>query len=203
MEDKARRSLVIAGLKPRLEPLGFVLEEGPEESFWFTRPLRPGGGYQIVRAVIGFRLQLNVTSARYLRIQQQRGWWLENPTLNGDNPMGVVVSQDMDRVSTYPFDTIAYDEDAAWYFEEFERLFLPALEHLHTARDLYEWYWDERWKPYNSDQGGLYSLYAARYLPDAGFLPIVDQFLVKVPKGPMNEFAQFLRTQPMFSDELL
>lgn len=202
MKDKARRSLVISGLKSRLEPLGFALEEGLEASFWFTRPLGPGGGYQIVRAYVLFRLQLNVTSARYLRIQQQRGGQ-ENPTLNGYSPEGVVVSQDMDRVSAYPFDTIAYEEDAAWYFEEFERLFLPALEHLHTARDLYDWYWEERWKPYNSHQGGMYSIYAARYLPDAGFLPIVDQFLVAVPKGPMNEFAQFMRTQPMFSDELL
>ena len=73
MKDKPRRALVIAGLKSRLEPLGFALEEGPEASYWFMRPLRPGGGYQIVRAYVGFRLQLNVTSARYLRIQQQRG----------------------------------------------------------------------------------------------------------------------------------
>lgn len=73
MKDKARRSLVISGLKSRLEPLGFALEEGPEASFWFSRPLRPGGGYQIVRADVGFRLQLKVTSARYLRVQQQRG----------------------------------------------------------------------------------------------------------------------------------
>lgn len=180
-----------------------MLEEGPKETFRFSRPLRLGGGYQMVcsRGVL-FRLSLTVTSARFLRIQQQLGKAKENAALNGYGAEGVVVDQDMEWVSSYSFSNNAYEEDVAWYFDEFERLFLPALEHLQTARDLYEWYWDERWKPFATGRGLWRSIYAARYLPDAAFLPILDEFKAEVD-FPIHGFAQFMRTQPQFSDGLI
>jgi hypothetical protein len=203
MKGAARRSMVIAGLKARLEPLGFAFASESEESFRFTRPLKLGGGYQIVKAALNFRLGLKVLSERDLQMAIERGTVPEGTTLDCKSPNGMVVLQDMERVSDYPFDTIAYQEDAAWYFEEFDRLFLPALDHLQSAKALYEWYWDERWRPYNSDQKGRLSVYAARFLPDAEFFPIVDGFVAKYPKGGPAVFARFMRTQPMFSDERL
>jgi hypothetical protein len=204
MRDDERRAVVIDGLKSRLEPLGFEfeMEEGPDRRFWFTRPLRPGGGYQLVHTDRIFHARLLVTSARYLQLEQLRGGGASN-TLKGVAPAGIVLLQELERISAYPFDTIGYQEDAAWYFEEFDRFFPPALAHVHTAKDLYEWYWDDCWSSFGGSQGGIYSLYAARFLPDAEFLPIVDRFMAEVPRGPMNEFAQLMRKQPVFKDELI
>ncbi|MEX1166007.1 MAG: hypothetical protein WEK74_03905, partial [Hydrogenophaga sp.] len=203
ISDEARRAMVIAGLKARLEPLGFDFASESEESFRFTRPLKLGGGYQIVKAALNFRLGLKVLSERALQMDIEQGTVPEGTTLDCKNPNGMVVLQDMERVSDYPFDTIAYQEYAAWYFEEFQRLFLPALEHLHSAKALYEWYWDERWKPYNSGQKNSHSVYAARFLPDEEFFRAVDGFLEKHPKGPVADYARFMRTQPMFSGDQL
>ena len=203
MEGAARRAMVIAGLKARLEPLGFAFSSESEEWFRFTRPLKLGGGYQIVRASANFRLVLKAVSERALQIAIERGAVPEGTTLDFNSPNGMVVVQDMERVSDYPFDTIAYQEDADWYFEEFERLFLPALEHLQSAKALYEWYWDECWSPYCSQREGIFRIYAARFLPDADFFRAVDGYLEKHPKGPVADYARFMRTQPMFSDERL
>ena len=72
MNDAARRTMVIAGLKARLEPLGFAFASESEESFRFTRPLKLGG-YQIVNASLNFRSDLMVLSERALQMAIERG----------------------------------------------------------------------------------------------------------------------------------
>lgn len=203
MDDAARRAMLIQGLAARLEPLGFELEEGPRARFRFTRPLKLGGGYQMVcDGGVPFHLTLKVTSARLLYMDKEMGRHLLSDVLRGFDAEGLVISHDMSRVSTYPFDTIGYEEDAAWYFEEFERLFLPALEHLQTARAVYEWYWDEKWEKVSTGRWLWMSIYAARYLPDAAFFPIVDQFMSKYKTdNPNHAFGRFIRAQPQFVDE--
>jgi hypothetical protein len=101
MKDVARRSMVIAGLKARLDPLGFAFASESEESFRFTRPLKLGGGYQIVNAALNFRLGLMVVSERAHQIDIQRGAKPEAATLDCKGPNGMVVLQDMERVSDY------------------------------------------------------------------------------------------------------
>jgi hypothetical protein len=203
MDNEARRAILIQGLAARLEPLGFELEEGPRSRFRFTRPLKLGGGYQMVSAAgVPFHLTLKVTSARMLHMRVQEGRAAANAPLRGDEPAGLVVDHDMQPVSTYPFDTIGYEEDAAWYFEEFERLFLPALEHLQTARAVYEWYWDEKWEKVSTGRWLWMSIYAARYLPDAAFFPIVDEFMSKYQTdNPNHATGRFLRAQPQYVGE--
>ena len=203
MDDEARRAMLIQGLATRLEPLGFELDEGPRARFRFTRPLKLGGGYQMVcSGGVDFHLTLKISSARMQSIEAQLGMSPSSVALKGHDAAGVVVDNHMQRVSTYPFDTIGYEEDAAWYFEEFERLFLPALAHLQSARAVYEWYWDERWEAVSTGRGLWRAYYAARYLPDEQYFPIVDDFLASShPESPARRLVLFLRDQPQFVDE--
>ena len=53
MKDAARRRVVIAGLKARLEPLGFAFASESEESFRFTRPLKLGGDSLVGSTEVG------------------------------------------------------------------------------------------------------------------------------------------------------
>lgn len=204
MEDDARRAMLIKGLGARLEPLGFEFEEGPGDMFRFTRPLKLGGGYQMVSSggTGFFLIRLKVTSARMLHMQAQLGRAPASAALRGFEAEGLVIDHDMLNAHTHPFGCLDYEEQATWYFEEFERLALPALEHLQTARAVYEWYWDDKWENGFKDRWLWRSIYAARYLPDAEFFPIVDQFISKYKTdNPNHAFGRFIRAQPQFVGE--
>jgi len=142
MPDEVVDALFQKELCAALQPHGFtLLEEKGAYAFAFWRPLRLGGGRQVV-SYGGSGLEAEVQSERYQAIKRS----LNFPGAMR-NALVVTMSLSEERQrdnadwGSFPGQGggVASPEHVKWAIEDILRLILPQLDALHTAQDLWNW----------------------------------------------------------------
>lgn len=188
LTPKQREKLLFRALSDALAPHGF--EPMPDVVFKnsFSRPLRKGGGRQVIRFSDG-GMDAFVQSERLLSVMHVCGWKVELKSANVVSFSHSSLGQQDDPDACVWGGGTDSPEEIAWAVEYIQRLLLPQLDRLHTAQDL----WQRLSQPEGSFPGvsdltrlkewfmrdsGHTScsnrLYAARCLPDKDFEPLLQ-----------------------------
>lgn len=193
LDDDKVNALLQKELFKALQPHGFAMldeKEGYRIAFW--RPLRTGGGRQVIRSNA---LGAEVHSERYQAVKRSLNWPGE---LRNAVVASLSLSEERQRDNidwgTYPGQggAVASPEQVKWAVEDMVRLILPQLDELHTARDLWNWQCrpvpNKEWFPGFADKAHAVGwlerqcssllllqdeLYAARVLSDEEFEPLL------------------------------
>lgn len=188
LTPKQREKLLFRALSDALVPHGF--EPLPDTVFKssFSRPLRKGGGRQVIRFSDG-GMDAFVQSERLLSIMHVCGWKVELKSANVVSLSQSCLGQQDDPDACVWRGGTDSPEEIAWAVEDILRLLLPQLDHLHTAQDLWqrlsqpdgdfpgfsdvdrlkEWFMPDPGHTSCSNR-----LYAARCLPDEDFEPLLQ-----------------------------
>lgn len=152
MPEDTVDALFQQALATALQPHGFsVLNERGAYNFAFWRPLRMGGGRQVI-SYGGGGLEAEVQSERYLGVKlalfPTAGWSsaaVAKLTLSAER------QRDNADWGTYPDQGggVASPEHILWAVEDILRLILPKLDALQTAEDL----WKQRERPVEYEGG--------------------------------------------------
>lgn len=185
-------------LSDALLPHGFA--HAPEEEFpnTFVRPLRGGGGLQVIK--FADHLFVDILSERMMSVFHETG---RNASLaqaavlrfNWDDMVRWAPAQDVVWRGAGGLGANS-PEEVAWAVQDLERLLVPVLDRLHTAQDLWDWVSQPKNMPQVPSFPGLSDLdqlrawcltggslprlfipiYAARCLPDETFRPLLQIF---------------------------
>jgi hypothetical protein len=187
LTPKQREKQLCHALTDALAPHGF--EHQPDKVFHntFVRPLRHGGGLQMIQ--FGDHLRAHVESDRLSSVQRVVGWNTPPTVVSFDQSLLAEMAEPGACVWEGRSDS---PEEIAWAVEDIRQLLLPVLDRLHTAQDLWEWLSQPMTLPSGRFPGfsDLHSLkewcgihqnffaltkriYAARCLPDEAFQPLL------------------------------
>lgn len=190
LTPKQREKQLCRALGDALAPHGFV--HLPDKVFYntFARPLRLGGGQQVIQ--FGDHLRAYVESDRLLSVMRAIGLNAAPNVVSFDH--SVLVQQAGPEAGAWAGGSDS-PEEIAWVVEDIQRLLLPVLDRLHTAQDLWEWLSQPRALPSGrfpgfSDFSELkewcctrqnffdlsVAIYAARCLPDETFHPLLQMW---------------------------
>lgn len=188
LTTKQQEKRLTRALSDALLPHGFV--QTPEKDFpnTFVRPLRSGGGQQVIRVSEG-HLTSYVQSERLLSVGLACGFsnsWLLGMVMSFNE--NSLVEMDGSDEHVWRGGTHS-EEEIAWAIEDVQRILLPALDRLNTAQD----YWELMSRPTESFPGlhdlnkfqewslskqAVFDLklpiYAARCMPDEVFQPLLQ-----------------------------
>jgi len=216
MSEDAVDTLFQKELCAALQPHGFtLLEERGAYAFAFWRPLRLGGGRQVV-SYGGSGLKAEVQSERFQSVKRSLNWPSE---LRHARVALLTLSEERQRDNpdwgSYPGQggAVASPEYVRWAIEDIKRLILPQLDTLHTAKDLWNW-WCRPAQKETSFPGFSYmrqalawmeanpsrvyalieAVYAARCLSDDTYTPLLLAWVkVLQPQAEVRAYAQSLR----------
>lgn len=222
MPAEAVDALFQKELAAALLPHGFTLLEAKGAyAFAFWRPLRLGGGRQVISYGNGNELKAEVQSERYQAIKRSLDW----PDELCDAGVAVMsLSEERQRDNSdwgrYPGQGggVASLEHVRWAIEDILRLILPQLDALHTAQDLWNWRCRlvriETSLPGFADIQRTFTIletkptwaigmkeemYAARCLPDSSYEPsLLAWERLLQPRAEGRGFAQSLRFAAAF-----
>jgi hypothetical protein len=215
------------GLKEVLEPLGFtdIGKVGGSLST-FERPLAGGGGKQVLGFDGANGIVAYAKSERFREVRAKTsgfpGFELDSsgvvelflgearkridPGWIGDDPGGM-----------------GWEEEMLWAIEDMTKILVPLMQCMQSSKDLFDWYFDAAhakmnrssfsdWSRDIKDKGGYtnatLALYAARYLPDEQFFPMLDEWmqilkpLSETHRGALAwlKLAEVLRILPQTPD---
>lgn len=187
LTPKQREKELSRALSDALVPHGF--EHFPDKVFYntFVRPLRLGGGRQVIQ--FGDHLRAYVESDRLLSVMRASGWNAASNVVSFDR--SILVQQAGPEADVWVGGSDS-PEEIAWVVEGVQQILLPVLDRLHTAQDLWEWLSQPRALPSGQFPGfsdfsqlkewcctrqNFFALseaiYAARCLPDETFRPLL------------------------------
>lgn len=138
---KQREKKAFQALRDALLPHGF--EHAPTNNFpnTFVRPLREGGGLQVIK--YSDHLFVDVLSERMMSVQHETG------RTSSLADAAVLKFDWSDLVRWGHAQDVVWGgagglgaespEQIAWAVQDLERLLMPVLDRLHTAQDLWEW----------------------------------------------------------------
>jgi hypothetical protein len=200
------------GLKAMLEPLGFVdFGKAVVALARFERPLSVGGGVQVLEFDKGGVVTASVRSERYRHLMAK---FSENSNFALESASVVTLSLRALREQADPgwrgdgAGNMCWEEEMRWALEDVDRMLVPVLDRLNTAKDLCEWHFDPALAPFNPDSmsdwgkavdrlkespnaiGRAYlTFYAARYMPNEKLFPMLDEWdiLLKSSMPPRYE----------------
>ncbi len=212
LTPKQREKLLFRALSDALAPYGF--EPLPDVVFknTFSRPLRMGGGRQVISFGTSSGMDAHVQSERLLSVLLACGWKVDLTNANVvsfDRP-SLVQQVDPDECVWEGGGTDS-PEEIAWAVEDIQRFLLPQLDHLHTAQDL----WQQLGQPDGAFPGcsdlprlkewclcgqNFFHLtirvYAARCLPDEEFQPLLQMWreVLEIARGLYPEHSGIKNT---------
>lgn len=190
LTPRQREKQLCRALSDALAQHGFL--HSPDQVFHntFVRPLRLGGGRQVIQ--FGDHLRAYVESDRLLSLQRALGWNIPPNVVSFERSILAEQAEPDACVWRGGADSA---EEIAWVVEDIQQFLLPVLDQLHTAQDLWEWQRRPRALPSGhfpgfSDFSELKewcctrqnffalseAIYAARCLPDETFRPLLQMW---------------------------
>jgi len=210
-------AFLVKGLSALLVPLGFIdVSDLKSRQITFERPLVDGGGKQVLDYFGAYGISAQIKSERVREVNAKvsdfPGFKLDHSDVFKLSLGEARTRMDPGWVGDDP-DGMGWEEEMLWGLVDAERILVPLLQRMQSSKDLFDWYFDKDfselnrnsisdWSRYVKDkadttEAGL-AIYAARYLPDEKFFPMLDewiQILKSMPETHQGAIISLKRAQ--------